>query len=100
MIGFDVKRSGDGKDMRLALGSFKYRTYVGAKARNTDLQERPLCRSSSTEHRIAAAPRRRAGNQRNWFRQLLSAVNHFQNKGVCHCNLCMENILMDEGGWC
>lgn len=60
MIGFDVKRSGDGKDMRLALGSFKYRTYVGAKARNTDLQERPLCRSSSTEHRIAAAPRRRS----------------------------------------
>ena len=35
---------------------------------------------------------------RNWFRQILSAVNHFQKKGVCHRNLCMENIMVDETG--
>lgn len=33
---------------------------------------------------------------RNWFRQILSALSHLQKKGVCHRDLCMENMMVDE----
>eukprot|EP00804_Cyclotella_cryptica_P007570 CCRYP_010650-RA/>CCRYP_010650-RA protein AED:0.52 eAED:0.46 QI:0/0/0/1/1/1/2/0/657 len=33
---------------------------------------------------------------RAWFRQILSALTHFQKKGVCHRDLCMENMMLDE----
>lgn len=33
---------------------------------------------------------------RNWFRQILSALSHFQKKGVCHRDLCMENMMIDD----
>ena len=33
---------------------------------------------------------------RLWFRQILSALSHFQKKGVCHRDLCMENMMVDE----
>lgn len=33
---------------------------------------------------------------RIWFRQLLQAVNLLQKKGVCHRDICLENILLDE----
>ena len=32
---------------------------------------------------------------RHWFRQLLSALN-LQKKGICHRDICLENILIDE----
>jgi len=31
---------------------------------------------------------------RCWFRQLLQALTHLQKKGVCHNDLCLENILL------
>eukprot|EP00573_Skeletonema_grethae_P000033 CAMPEP_0201687562 /NCGR_PEP_ID=MMETSP0578-20130828/1567_1 /ASSEMBLY_ACC=CAM_ASM_000663 /TAXON_ID=267565 /ORGANISM="Skeletonema grethea, Strain CCMP 1804" /LENGTH=623 /DNA_ID=CAMNT_0048171725 /DNA_START=51 /DNA_END=1919 /DNA_ORIENTATION=+ len=33
-----------------------------------------------------------------WFQQLLSAISHLQKKGVCHRDLCMNNIMVDEYG--
>jgi serine/threonine protein kinase len=33
---------------------------------------------------------------RIWFRQLLQAVNLLQKKGVCHRDISLENILLDE----
>lgn len=33
---------------------------------------------------------------RMWFRQILSGLSHLQKKGVCHHDLCMENIMVDE----
>jgi len=33
---------------------------------------------------------------RIWFRQILQAVNLLQKKGVCHRDICLENILIDE----
>lgn len=33
---------------------------------------------------------------RIWFRQLLQAANLLQKKGVCHRDICLENILLDE----
>ena len=33
---------------------------------------------------------------RIWFRQLLQAVDHLQKKGVCHRDICLENILLDK----
>eukprot|EP00536_Pseudo-nitzschia_multiseries_P010865 jgi/Psemu1/289337/fgenesh1_pg.348_\ len=33
---------------------------------------------------------------RIWFQQLLQAVNLLQKKGVCHRDICLENILLDE----
>lgn len=35
---------------------------------------------------------------RVWFRQLLEALLHLQNKGVCHRDLCLENIMLEEDG--
>ncbi|KAL7498749.1 hypothetical protein ACHAWT_006781 [Skeletonema menzelii] len=33
-----------------------------------------------------------------WFQQLLSAISHLQKKGVCHRDLCMNNIAVDDYG--
>eukprot|EP00571_Detonula_confervacea_P017113 CAMPEP_0172312376 /NCGR_PEP_ID=MMETSP1058-20130122/17263_1 /TAXON_ID=83371 /ORGANISM="Detonula confervacea, Strain CCMP 353" /LENGTH=613 /DNA_ID=CAMNT_0013025809 /DNA_START=255 /DNA_END=2096 /DNA_ORIENTATION=+ len=33
---------------------------------------------------------------RTWFRQILCAINHLQKKGVCHRDLCLENMMVDE----
>ena len=33
-----------------------------------------------------------------WFQQLLSAISHLQKKGVCHRDLCMNNIVVDDFG--
>lgn len=33
---------------------------------------------------------------RTWFRQILCAINHLQKKGVCHRNLCLQNMMVDE----
>lgn len=33
---------------------------------------------------------------RDWFRQILSALSHLQKKGVCHRDLCMENMMIDD----
>jgi len=33
-----------------------------------------------------------------WFKQILSAISHLQKKGVCHRDLCMDNIIVDEYG--
>jgi serine/threonine protein kinase len=33
---------------------------------------------------------------RIWFRQLLLAVNLLQKKGVCHRDICLENLLLGE----
>ena len=33
-----------------------------------------------------------------WFQQILSAISHLQKKGVCHRNLNMNNIVVDEYG--
>lgn len=33
---------------------------------------------------------------RIWFRQILQAVNLLQKKGVCHRDICLENILLNE----
>jgi len=36
------------------------------------------------------------GSARIWFRQILQAVNILQKKGVCHRDICLENILLNE----
>ena len=33
---------------------------------------------------------------RTWFRQILCAIGHLQKKGVCHRDLCLENMMVDE----
>jgi serine/threonine protein kinase len=33
---------------------------------------------------------------RIWFRQILLAVDLLQKKGVCHRDICLENLLLDE----
>ena len=33
---------------------------------------------------------------RIWFRQLLKALLHLQKKGICHNDLTLENLLLDE----
>jgi len=33
-----------------------------------------------------------------WFQQILSAISHLQKKGVCHRDLSMENIVVDDYG--
>ena len=44
------------------------------------------------------SPNGRIGEEkaRMWFRQILSGLSHLQKKGVCHRDLCMENIMVDE----
>ncbi|KAL7550356.1 hypothetical protein ACHAWF_013598 [Thalassiosira exigua] len=32
----------------------------------------------------------------DWFCQILSGMSHLQKKGICHRDLCLENIMMDE----
>lgn len=33
---------------------------------------------------------------RTWFKQLILALDHYHKKGVCHRDVCMENIMLDE----
>lgn len=33
-----------------------------------------------------------------WFQQILSAISHLQKKGVCHRDLSMDNIVVDDYG--
>jgi len=33
---------------------------------------------------------------RIWFRHLLQAINLLQKKGICHRDICLENILLDD----
>lgn len=33
---------------------------------------------------------------RSWFRQLLCGISHLQKKGICHRDLRLENIMLDE----
>lgn len=35
---------------------------------------------------------------REWFQDLLRGLSHLQNKGICHRNLCLENLLLDSEG--
>lgn len=35
---------------------------------------------------------------RLWFRQLLQGLGHLQRKGICHRDLSLENLLLDEYG--
>ena len=46
---------------------------------------------------MASSPTARIGESlaRKWFRQILSALNHLQKKGVCHRDLCLENMMVD-----
>ncbi|KAL7462142.1 hypothetical protein ACHAXS_002529 [Conticribra weissflogii] len=56
-----------------------------------DLYERVL-----DEMRLSPTGRMDESLARKWFRQILSALNQLQKKGICHRDLCMENILVDE----
>mmetsp|Transcript_25911 Transcript_25911/g.53336 ORF Transcript_25911/g.53336 Transcript_25911/m.53336 type:complete len:572 (-) Transcript_25911:399-2114(-) len=56
-----------------------------------DLYERVL-----EEMRLSPTGRIDVSLARKWFRQILSALNQLQKKGICHRDLCMENILVDE----
>jgi len=33
---------------------------------------------------------------RTWFRQILSAINYLQKKGICHRDLCLESMMVDQ----
>ncbi|GKZ01124.1 hypothetical protein MPSEU_001064000 [Mayamaea pseudoterrestris] len=33
---------------------------------------------------------------RVWFRQLIQAISHLQTKGVCHLDISLENLLIDD----
>ncbi|KAL7442451.1 hypothetical protein ACHAXH_009233 [Discostella pseudostelligera] len=33
---------------------------------------------------------------RTWFRQILCGISHLQKKGICHRDLCLENLMLDE----
>lgn len=33
---------------------------------------------------------------RTWFRQILCGINCLQKKGICHRDLCLENLVLDE----
>jgi hypothetical protein len=35
---------------------------------------------------------------KKWFQQVLSAISHLQKKGVCHRDLSMDNIVVDDYG--
>lgn len=35
---------------------------------------------------------------RTWFRQILCGICHLQKKGICHRDLCLENIMLDDNG--
>ena len=35
---------------------------------------------------------------KGWFRDLLQGLSHLQNKGICHRNLSLENLLLDSDG--
>jgi serine/threonine protein kinase len=35
---------------------------------------------------------------RGYFRQILSGICHFQRKGICHRDLCIDNMVLDENG--
>lgn len=35
---------------------------------------------------------------RMWFQQLLSGLSHLQKKGVCHRDISLENIVIDDNG--
>jgi len=36
------------------------------------------------------------GKARTWFKQLIQALDHYHKKGVCHRDICLENIMLDE----
>lgn len=43
-------------------------------------------------------PRPNEDKARVWFRQLMQGLFHMQKKGICHRDLSLENILLDEYG--
>lgn len=62
----------------------------------------PYCPGGDLYHKILEGPdskktiRRLSEDQaRIWFRQLLLGLAHLQKKGVCHCGISLENILLD-----
>lgn len=62
----------------------------------------PYCAGGDLyNHTINALETRRNGRLdedevRFWFRQIVSALHHFQIKGICHRDLCLENILLHK----
>ena len=50
-----------------------------------DMQNSPVGRVHESQAKI-------------WFQQILSAISHLQKKGVCHRDLSMDNIVVDDYG--
>lgn len=67
-----------------------------------DLYQRLMAgeRASITRTSFALKPLKRPSERcaREWFQDLLRGLSHLQNKGICHRNLCLENLLLDSEG--
>mmetsp|Transcript_17742 Transcript_17742/g.26888 ORF Transcript_17742/g.26888 Transcript_17742/m.26888 type:complete len:509 (-) Transcript_17742:52-1578(-) len=46
---------------------------------------------------ITIGGRVKENDARHWFRQLLLSLHNLQQKGICHRNLTLENIMVHEG---
>ena len=46
---------------------------------------------------ISIGGRVKENDARHWFRQLLLSLHNLQQKGICHRNLTLENIMVNEG---
>ena len=57
--------------------------FTGPRSRSNDLGDDGVAGFDESSARI-------------WFRQILQAVNLLQKKGVCHRDICLENILLNE----
>lgn len=56
----------------------------------------PYCSSGDLFSFVAEAGRLSEPNGRYWFRQILQGLGHLQRRGICHRDMSLENILVDQ----
>mmetsp|Transcript_23851 Transcript_23851/g.34881 ORF Transcript_23851/g.34881 Transcript_23851/m.34881 type:complete len:433 (-) Transcript_23851:396-1694(-) len=63
----------------------------------------PYCRSGDLFGKITEEIQRnnspggvKESKAKHWFRQILLGLHHLQKKGVCHRDICLENIMVDK----
>lgn len=56
----------------------------------------PFCSSGELFNLVERSGRFEEPVAKFWFRQLLNGLHHLQKKGVCHRDISLENVLVDE----
>ena len=57
----------------------------------------PYIRGGELFDHVSGAGRFTEERSRHWFKQILEGVKYMQDKGVCHRDMSLENLMVDEG---